>query len=340
MAPGVNRPATEGDQPPSISLIIATHNRAKLLKAALASVAQSTVADSRQVEVIAVDNNSTDATAQVIREIRERGDFPFVLHYVLERHQGVSHARNAGIGKARGKYVVFMDDDQTMDARYLGRVESIFEKTGAACVGGPGVYRDLDKLPAWLAPLLARSVTSSSLADADDDDRGTTCEPRRQQYLIGGNMAIRRDVLDAIGGFDENLGRRGDILLAAEEFELQDRLHKSGNRVVYHSGLIQYHYLHPERRTRRYWRKRLFYLGRTDYMYRRAARSQRSKQLFHAPRWLWWSLLSEALPAWLGSRLSRDGFHRFDTELMVWQRAGQIHQARLENGARMRTGEK
>src|SRR5690348_4928949 len=93
------------------SLVITTYNRAALLDKALESVAQSQVVDSARVEVIVVDNNSSDHTRETVDEIRSRG-FPFPLRYVLEQHQGLSFARNRGAEEAKGTYVAYMDDDQ------------------------------------------------------------------------------------------------------------------------------------------------------------------------------------------------------------------------------------
>lgn len=320
---------------PTVSLVITTYNREHLLAAALDSVASSRGTAASEVEVIVVDNNSTDGTAQVVPRAREQG-FPFALHYIHEPKQGLSHARNAGIAIARGRFIAFMDDDQTIDADYFSRIEPVFEQTGAACAGGPGVYPNLDDVPAWLAPLLAKSVKSV----ASDDSQGeqtTVFTTERRGYVIGGNMIVRRSDLQQVGGFDTKLGRRGDLLLAAEDFELQDRLYALNKTIAYHSGLIQYHYLHPDRCTRRYWRERHFYHGRTLYLYKLGPRSRKSARLFRAPGWLWRSLVFRDLPGFIGSRLRTDAWRRFEKELAVWHRAGEIYQARVEEKLRRAT---
>ncbi|HET7588155.1 MAG TPA: glycosyltransferase, partial [Gammaproteobacteria bacterium] len=68
---------------PLVSLVIATYNRARLLREALESVAASTITPSSSVEVIVVDNNSTDGTAAAIGSVRRDG-FPFQLSYIKE----------------------------------------------------------------------------------------------------------------------------------------------------------------------------------------------------------------------------------------------------------------
>jgi GT2 family glycosyltransferase len=226
---------------------------------------------------------------------------------------------------------VFMDDDQVIDAYYLARVGPAFEETQAACMGGTVFHMDADNMPAWLAPLLARSVNGCD--QSAESDRMRVLAPGGNEHLVGGNMAFRRQDLLAVGGYDVRLGRRGDFLLAGEDFELQDRLHALGKKIVFHPKLIQYHHLHPERQTRRYWRKLAFFQGRTFYLRDMSARLQRSSRLFHAPRWLWWCLVAKDLPRYAKSRFVLDSSERFSGELQLWRRSGQIYEARLERKA-------
>ena len=60
-----------------------------------------------------VDNNSRDQTREVVEDFRSR--YPGRFRYLFEAQQGLSRARNAGIGQAQGEIVAFMDDDVTVD---------------------------------------------------------------------------------------------------------------------------------------------------------------------------------------------------------------------------------
>src|SRR5690348_10214195 len=208
-----------------ISLVITTYNRAVMLADALKSVAASQIESHGDVEVIVVDNNSTDNTRQTVEAIEAQG-FPFALRYVFERNQGLSYARNRGADEAAGKYVAFMDDDQLIDKDYLARLGPAFRSTGAICIGGPNLIRDDDSLPDWLPPLLqlARGQRNHGIEVKVLDPGGGR--------LIGGNMAfIRQELLD-IGKYNVTLGRCGDSLLDGEKDELQDRLHAAGKKIV------------------------------------------------------------------------------------------------------------
>jgi glycosyltransferase involved in cell wall biosynthesis len=92
---------------PSVSVVIPTFNREALVFRALDSVARQTCPP---LEVIVVDDCSTDCTVEAVRAAK----FPFPVHVVsLATNQGPGAARNAGILKAAGRYIAFLDSDDT-----------------------------------------------------------------------------------------------------------------------------------------------------------------------------------------------------------------------------------
>jgi glycosyltransferase involved in cell wall biosynthesis len=94
---------------PSISAVIPTFNRAKQVQAALASVLAQTYPE---LEVIVVDDGSTDGTSEAIQEIiRSQGPSKKQIRYFFQPNQGPSAARNKGIEKSRGEWVAFLDSD-------------------------------------------------------------------------------------------------------------------------------------------------------------------------------------------------------------------------------------
>ncbi len=90
---------------PYFSIIIPTYNRADFLQIAIASVLNQTFCD---YELIVVDDGSTDDTSTRLKPIFNRQKNLKYFHF---KHQGVSAARNYGLGKACGKYIAFLDSD-------------------------------------------------------------------------------------------------------------------------------------------------------------------------------------------------------------------------------------
>jgi len=123
---------------PKVSLIIPTHDRPHLLPRAV----ESAQAAGMDVEIIVVDDASTDETAAVCRELKN-------IKYVrVERNQGVAGARNIGIFVSTGKYVGFLDDD---DLRLPGsvdlQVEALEANPAAGFVCGAMIMADQDYQP-------------------------------------------------------------------------------------------------------------------------------------------------------------------------------------------------
>ena len=123
---------------PRVSVIIPTYNRPHLLERAV----RSAFAAGRDVEVIVVDDASTDETASVCRALEG-------IKYVrLERNQGVAGARNVGILASTADYIAFLDDD---DQRLPGtldiQVEALSANPEAAFVCAPVLLADEDGVP-------------------------------------------------------------------------------------------------------------------------------------------------------------------------------------------------
>lgn len=302
-----------------ISLVIPTYNKACLLEKALCSVAAVDMDEPDSVEVIVVDNNSTDSTKETV-EKTQAGAFPFELVYLSEPNQGVAYARNRGLFAARGKYVVFMDDDQLIDVHYLSNVERAFRETDAVCIGGKIEYYNSDGIPEWLK----NRIVNFGQLDLGNDVKILS---RKDSRLKEGNLAVQRDIIKDLGGFDVRFGRRGDELTAGEGDELQDRLYDLGKIVAYCPYLLQYNYLRPEKFSKKYWRRHQFGSGRSVYLRGRDDWKNANK-FFNAPRTLWWFLFTRDFRDFLGAFLSCNFTELFERELKLWFRLGQIYEAR------------
>src|ERR1041384_1279079 len=102
--------------PPDVSVVIVTWNGRQHLDTCLASVeAQRGVA----VETIVVDNGSTDGTADYVR-----ARFPRVTLVRLEENRGFAGGNNAGVRKATGRFVAFLNNDTSADPGWLGALRS------------------------------------------------------------------------------------------------------------------------------------------------------------------------------------------------------------------------
>lgn len=96
------------------SIIVPVYNVANYLEACLSSIIQQTYSD---FEVLLVNDGSTDASLQICQRFKEK--YAEKIQLLTQENQGVSAARNAALNQARGKYIVFIDADDTVNAQHL-----------------------------------------------------------------------------------------------------------------------------------------------------------------------------------------------------------------------------
>lgn len=238
-----------------ISVIVCTYNRAVLLDSALESLAAQSGLVS--FEVIVVDNNSTDHTQQVLQKWIADGQL--VLKVIVEERQGLSYARNAGIGAARGDVIAFIDDDAVVNDDWALQLVSTFSQHPEVdCVGGPvDPDWEITPPPAWIDKELLPSVSVGGCY-------GTLPKLLTgKEYPMGVNTAFRSTVFARIGQFDPRLGRIGTNLLSCEEVEFIDRLRRQGGRVLYHPAVRVRHFIPAARMTQPYFLQRRRWDGRS-----------------------------------------------------------------------------
>ena len=107
---------------PKVSVIIPTYNRSNLVKDAICSVLAQNESD---LEVIVVDDGSTDGTCKVVEDLRDGR-----VNYFYKINGGAASARNLGLSKCKGEYVAFLDSDDFWPENYLEVMISHLENNG------------------------------------------------------------------------------------------------------------------------------------------------------------------------------------------------------------------
>lgn len=179
---------------PLVSVVIPTYNRARFIRDAISSaLAQSY----RNIEVIVVDDASTDETPSIIDE------FGHSIRYIRqEKNSGVGAARNAGIRAARGTLVAFLDSDDRWHPQKIEKQVALWQADrSVGIVGGSCDYID-EQGNSVGAPNIAAPVVSYDMM----------CVSPRLPGL-GSNILVRRDVLLEIGLFPEDMVRAEDYYL-------------------------------------------------------------------------------------------------------------------------------
>ncbi len=104
-----------------LSVIICTYNRDKYIQMVLRSLEKQTLSQG-DFEVLIVNNNSLDNTEEIVQNYLKKTSLR--IQYMIEYNQGVSYARNRGVGEAKGDIIVFLDDDETVEPDFLFNIKT------------------------------------------------------------------------------------------------------------------------------------------------------------------------------------------------------------------------
>lgn len=308
-----------------LDVVIPTYNRSALLGRTLQSLLAAEQPQGVDVAVYAVDNNSTDDTRHTIESMTPA--FGGRLHYVHAPRQGRSPALNEGIRAGHGDVIAMIDDDETVETRWLVSIAEAFRDPTLDFAGGP--YHpdaELDP-PSWLPPGYPAVI---GVVDGGAEER--PFGPSHPGIMMGGNAVVRRRVLDEIGLYDERLGRTAHGLLSGEDDELFRRLLAAGKRGRYLPHLVIYHHVPPERLTKRYHRRWCFWHGASMGVLDRDRR-HRVPYLAGVPRYMLGAVLREWLRAVRALPRGKLGpGDLFAAELKGWSLAGFVYGKFIERG--------
>lgn len=217
---------------PILSVVICTYNRSDWLQGCLSSLEPQ--CKDGVVEVLIIDNNSTDATASIAHQFTER---LLNFKYIFEAEQGLSHARNRGINEALGKYVAYLDDDAKAYPDWVKAVILFFdENPDASGVGGPYNAFSKKPIPAWFP----KEYGCWSLGDE-------TRKMRKNEWINGMNMAFKKQALIKAGGFDTNIGMIGTKVSYGEETNLMMKMLERGMTFYYCADMRVDHAILPHK---------------------------------------------------------------------------------------------
>ncbi len=190
----------------SITLVIPAFNEENYLGKTLKSIFKAAKSYYGRFEVIVVDNNSNDRTAEIAKESGAT--------VVFEPKNQIARARNAGAAAAKGKYLVFLDADTTVKGDIFDKVDDNLS-SGKVIGGGAWVEPDSGLGGKLIFKYLVNRMLSL------------------KNVTVGPFLYCEREAFEKVGGFDEEL-------FTAEEFTLADSLKKEGKKNKKKWKIIKY----------------------------------------------------------------------------------------------------
>lgn len=241
-----------------LSIVVPTHNRLERLKRVVRALEQQSY-PMETVEVIIVSDGSTDGTNEFLRTHVT----PLHFSFVIQDSGGPAKARNSGIARAQGEYVLFIDDDVVPSQQLIAEHMRLHHAaTKETVVLGPMLTPgDFAMLPwvRWEQAMLMKQYN----AMLDE-----LWKPTARQFYTG-NTSLRRAPIIELGGFDENFRR-------AEDVELAYRLNELNVEFVFNPQAIGYHYAE---RSFASWLEIPYVYGRNDVIF-----AQKRGQVWLLPR--------------------------------------------------------
>ncbi len=192
-----------------VSLVVPAHNEEKYISVCLESIAKN---GEELHEIIVVNNASTDRTQEIAASFSK-------VRVVTEPKKGANRARQKGVEESSGNIIAFIDADTKMPENWVKEIITNFQKDEElVCLSGPYIYYDvsaLTKVSVWIYwNVFARAAYLFT-----------------GYMAVGGNLVVRREALEKIGGFDTNINFYGD------DTDTAKRLHKVG-KVKFNQKLI------------------------------------------------------------------------------------------------------
>lgn len=173
---------------PTVSVIICTKNRADCLVNTIRSILSVELIPTQIVELIIVDNGSSDKTSELIHSFTES---PISIRYLYESVPGKCRALNRAISVSTSDVLLFTDDDVIVPSDWIIGMSCMFKEPSVHAVQGRIHLHNEIKRP-WMEDMHLQFLAVFDYPNADS--------------LTGANMALRRSSILEIGGFDESFG--------------------------------------------------------------------------------------------------------------------------------------
>ena len=233
-----------------VSVVICTFNGQDRLPEVLDALMVQTVPPEIRWEIVVVDNNSTDRTAEVAAAYGLHSSVPLIV--ATESTQGLVYARRRGLLASTGQFISFLDDDTIVDAGWVQAIYEFFRTHERAGLVGPKIIPQLDVEPPGYFDLIKRALGITDLGNETLEltlsKRGHPLGPHSGCRRVAIEPFLQRDSFDVIG-------RCGNQLSSSEDSILAHDVRRGGWQWWYEPRMRLWHHIPPYRLTEEYLRR-------------------------------------------------------------------------------------
>jgi glycosyltransferase involved in cell wall biosynthesis len=252
-----------------LTVAIPTYNGASRLPEVLDRLQAQLQTETLRWEILIIDNNSTDNTAEVVKNYQNKTDRICPIAYGFEPQQGAAFARLKAVREARGELIGFLDDDTIPDPNWVAAACAFARTHPQAGAYGSQVHGDYEVEPPQNFEKIA-----SFFAITERGDRPHLYEPRLKMLPPSAGLVVRKQAwLENVPDRPFLSGRSQGSILNSEDLEVVLHLQNSGWEIWYNADMHLYHKIPKQRLEKEY----LLYLVRSTGLARHYIRMLRLK---------------------------------------------------------------
>jgi GT2 family glycosyltransferase len=219
---------------PMVSVVVLTRNRVASLERTLNALADL---DYPNFETIVVDNDSSDGTRELIQKYKQ------VVYLFAPSEFGIGHCRQLGVQNAKGEIIAFCDDDCVPVPHWLNSItRRLMAEPDIGALAGQVINVGFPKENRY-----AEMMRHKGRSKLGKNGRLIFVEDTGQAEFFGNmNLAMRKDVMNQVGGYDT-------FFNTMEEIDLELRIRKLGYRVEFEpEALLEHHYTGTRYKSRQF----------------------------------------------------------------------------------------
>lgn len=300
----------------TLTVLICTHNRSRLLLRTLHYLNAARRPRGWQVDTLVVTSACSDNSIECLEQFSEKNRDGMPLSWIEEPAPGKSSALNRALPLIRSELVAFVDDDHRVDSDYLANICAAAEDYPDAGLFCGRILPDWDgSEPAWVHDTGPYRIYPLPVPRFDQGEEPVRLTP---EIAVpgGGNLFLRTEWLDRIGPFSTELGPTGHDLGGSEDLDWVLRGQRLGARMQYVPSVVQYHYVDLER-------FRLVYLIKKAYKRTASTTGLKEPSMGHSvPRYLYRKLVEYLFYALTALSADRRRFYLVRTAAALGEMKG------------------